>query len=820
MYKTSSRPPRSGLHAAALRALALAGAGAAAMALPPPAAAQTTAATATAAATDATATRRGYAIPAGPLQDALTRFGIEAGVLVSYEAAEVGGRRSAGLQGSYGAADGLATLLRGTGLAAQAVPNGFLVRSVPPAAADGATLPTVTVSATRHDAEALPLPYAGGQVARGARLGMLGNTDLMDAPFSGAAYTAATIEDQQARTVADVLANDPTVRFTTTAGHIYENYTVRGFDITSSELALNGMYGLAPSGHAPTEFIERVELLRGPTALLTGMAPGGAVGGVINLVPKRAGADPLTRLSTTYRSSANFGGSLDVSRRFGPDKAFGMRFNGAADDGRTGIDGQSKQRLLGALALDYAGERLRLSLDAYANRERVSNGSAWMASFTGPVIPAAPKAGTNILRGTHGEIDNMAVVGRGEFDLSDDWTVYGGVGTLSHRYAGFLNGTRANGVKPSGDYTGYTYNQRGFTDTLSAEAGVRGTARTGPVEHRLVLGFSFLNQRTGTLNKSSGAYLSNIYQPIAPPLAADPGSAPKTSDSTLTSFALADTLAFARDTVQLTLGLRQQRVQADTFAAATGARTASYDESAVTPALGLVLKPWGPGLSLFANYIEGLSQGDTVTDTAARNFGQMFAPYKTRQMEAGVKWDSGRLTQTLSVYQITRPSLVQDLATRTYHPDGERRHRGIEWNVFGEAARGVRVLGGVAYTRAVLTRTANGAYDGNTAFGTPQWAANLGTEWDLPWLPGLTLSGRATYTGTQYVNTANTQKIPAWWRFDAGARYITRIAGKRVGFYANVDNLFNESYWAGSFNDGYVTMNAPRTVRLTTTVDF
>ena len=89
--------------------------------------------------------------------------------------------------------------------------------------------------------------------------------------------------------MADVLANDPTVRFTTTAGHICENYTVRGFDITSSELALNGMYGLAPSGHAPTEFIERVELLRGPTALLTGMAPGGAVGGVINWCPSAPG---------------------------------------------------------------------------------------------------------------------------------------------------------------------------------------------------------------------------------------------------------------------------------------------------------------------------------------------------------------------------------------------------------------------------------------------------------------------------------------------------------------------------------------------------
>ncbi|MGT2491972.1 TonB-dependent receptor domain-containing protein [Cupriavidus basilensis] len=71
-------------------------------------------------------------------------------------------------------------------------------------------------------------------------------------------------------------------------------------------------------------------------------------------------------------------------------------------------------------------------------------------------------------------------------------------------------------------------------------------------------------------------------------------------------------------------------------------QTADYDKSALTPALGLVVKPWTAQVSLYANYIEGLSQGDTVTDVTARNYGQVFAPYKSKQMEAGVKWDAGR----------------------------------------------------------------------------------------------------------------------------------------------------------------------------------
>ncbi|RZT30769.1 TonB-dependent receptor [Cupriavidus agavae] len=767
----------------------------------------------------APAAARSYAIPAGPLQPALTRFGLEAGVMISYTPGDVAGRQTGGLQGRHGASDGLAALLRGTGLQAVAVPNGFAVRAASAPAGDAAVmLPEVTVAAGRIDAEALPAPYAGGQVARGSRLGLLGNTDVMDSPYSSMSYTAKTIEDQQAKTIGDVLANDPTVRFTTSAGHLYENYTVRGFDISSSDLAWNGMYGLAPYGHSPTEFVERVELLRGPTALLTGMSPSGAVGGVINIVPKRATADPINRFTANYVSEGNVGGAVDLGRRFGPDNAFGVRFNGAYDDGRTGVDGQSKKRALGAVALDYAGERVRASLDAYANEEDVRNGSAWMASFT-RTVPEPPKAGTNILPGAWGKLRNRAFVARGEVDITQDWTAYAGLGSLHYEYSGFINGTRANNVQPNGNYTGYTYNQKGFTDTFSAETGVRGNVRTGPVTHKLVLGYTYLGLRTGTINVTSPAFISNIYSPITPPLATPPSAAPKTNDTTLTSLALADTLGFLDDRVQLTLGVRHQRVQAKNFNA-TGAITADYDESALTPTLGLVVKPWGPQWSLYGNYVEGLSQGDTVTDISAANYRQTFAPYKTRQMEAGVKWDSGRLTQTLSVFQIKRPSLIKDTASNTYNPDGERRHRGVEWNVYGEVLRGTRVLGGLAYTRAVLTHTAGGAYDGNTAFGSPTWSGNLGLEWDLPWLPALTLTGRVTYTGSQFVNTANTQKIDSWTRYDIGARYVTRIQGKRVGFYASVENLLNKSYWAGSFNDGYVTQNAPRTFKLSTTVDF
>ncbi|WP_313572105.1 Plug domain-containing protein, partial [Comamonas terrigena] len=91
------------------------------------------------------------------------------------------------------------------------------------------TLKEVTVRSAQ-DVQTLPAPAAGGQVAKGAGLGLLGNRDVMDAPFNITSYTQQVMADQQSATVAAVLENDPSVRFTTNAGHAYENYTIRGLE--------------------------------------------------------------------------------------------------------------------------------------------------------------------------------------------------------------------------------------------------------------------------------------------------------------------------------------------------------------------------------------------------------------------------------------------------------------------------------------------------------------------------------------------------------------------------------------------------------------
>lgn len=676
----------------------------------------------------------------------------------------------------------------------------------------------VTVSG-KQDGRALPQAAAGGLVAKGAALGLLGNTDVMDAAFNVTSFTEELMRNQNASTVAAVLENDPSVRFTTNTGHVNENYSIRGFDVNAAEVALNGLYGLAPDSHVPTEMIERVELLKGPGALLGGMAPGGAVGGVVNVVTKKALAQDLTRLTTTFTSGSQLQGHVDVSRRFGPEKRLGIRVNGMMSSGETEIDDQKRRRRLGAVALDYQGDRFTLGLDAYHYKAHLDNGSPVMVSFAKMKhLLAAPDASNNLFRGVNTEVESKSVSLRGTFDLNSDWQLYGSVGKAWHDYMGQPTGTRVvlNPVG-NGSAVGQTYNLQGYTNSTSYDAGLRGQFKTGAVSHQLALSFNELQQQGGRAMPIvvSPSYTTNIYDPVLPIMAGPRNAVRQENDNVIRSFAVADTLGFWQDKLQLTLAARHQRVNQ---------KMKGYDESAVTPMLGVVAKPWGDDVSLYANYIEGLSPGMEVGATYA-NAGETFAPYKTKQMEAGVKWrvaglGRGGWTHTLSVFQIEKPSTTIDAAANVLQLNGEQRNRGVEWNTFGELAPGLRLLGGITYLMPKLTSTQAGINNGNDAYGAARWAANLAADWDVPGVPGLALNGRIVHTGKQWVNAANTLRAPSWTRFDIGARYTTQVAGKKWVLRGTVDNVFARQYWAGAFADNFLTVGAPRTFRLSAAVDF
>ncbi len=708
--------------------------------------------------------------------------------------------------------------------ASLATPMALAQSTAPATSASTQSLPEVTVSASDSSAESLPAPYAGGQVAKGARLGVLGNVDVMDTPFNITSFTSEVIENQSARTIGDVLLNDPSVRTTTSAGHAYENFRIRGFDVGQNDTAINGMFGLTPVGHTPIEMFERVELLKGPNALFNGMSPSGTVGGAINLVPKRAGDEALNRVSIGGQTSGLIGTTFDLGRRLGKAKDWGLRINGSFSDGDTEIDGQSKRRDFLSAALDYRSAGLKASLDAYTSTEEFKGGTPAMFWMGGTRVVAAPKGSVNQLPGARGELESKAVIARAEYAFNHQFSAFAGVGVRKHDYNGYINGTHVRSIDNNGSSKQtYTVATRGYDDAVSSEAGLRAEFATGSVAHDLVLQASHLSIESGAASKMSSPFTTSIYHPVYQGMPEMPGSAPKTAENTLASVALVDNVSLMQDMLRITLGLRHQSIQTTNYNASTGALSGKkYDKSAVTPAVGVVLKPWGPDISLYANYVQGLSKGDTISiPTYVRDY--TFAPYKTKQKEIGVKWNAGTFTHTASVFEITRPMLIS-IATASGNDatdGGEKRVRGVEWNTFGEVTRGVRLLGGASWTQGVQTKTAGGTFKGFAAVGAPRWQGNLGAEWDTP-LKGLTVSGRVIANSSQYLNAANTLELPGWSDVQLGARYATQIAGRNTVLRLNVANVFDRAYYSGAFSDTtpIATQGAPRTVSLSATVDF
>ncbi|MBB4103091.1 TonB-dependent receptor [Allorhizobium borbori] len=670
------------------------------------------------------------------------------------------------------------------------------------------------------------LPAApGGQVATGSGLGVLGNRDAMSTPFNVTAYTARLIADTQARSIADVAASDPSVRAIFPRSSYRDVYSIRGFNLFSYNMGFDGLYGIAPKQRYPAEFAERVEILKGPDTFVNGISLGGSIGGAINIVPKRAGNEPVTSITTSYVSDGEFATHLDYSRRYGDNKEFGMRFNGLVRGGDLAVDDVSERLGAAALSLDYEGEGFRLYGDFGLQSQKIDSPD-WSATLANGVTDIPRPSSTVSLTQPWSWVRTKDAYGtiRAEYDLADDWTVFGAFGISGTETTGIY--VQPTNLKTNGDYTGNAYSFPSNGIHYSAQAGIRGRAETGPVEHNLTLALARWNQNLKATRTTLGSFSSNIFNPVTvatPSLAGivDLDDIHRTAAHRYTSLALADTMSMADDRVLLTLGARWQKVENTNYAAATGLVTSAYDDQKISPAAGLVIKPF-ENVSLYANYVEALQQGSTAPSTAA-NAGEVFAPVVARQIEAGVKLDLGPWTASLGAFRITQPNSLTDPVSNVFSYDGEQRNQSVEFNVSGEPIDGVRILGGIMLIDGRQTKTQNGANDDRKAIGVPDYQINAGLEWDTPFIEKLTLSARVINTGRQFVNATNTQEIDGWTRVDVGARYVhERDNGKPITLRAGVENLFDRDYWASAASGqaSGIARGAPRTFLVSTTFEF
>lgn len=700
-------------------------------------------------------------------------------------------------------------------------------------AAPGSEEQTITVTATPETSftpggDTLVPAYLDGQVANGGRLGMLGEQDARNVPFNVVSYTSKLIQDQQAKTIKDVVANDASVQNVLGYGNFAETYRIRGFDLSGDDMTFGGLPGVMPRQVVSTQMIDRVEVFKGANALMNGSAASG-VGGMINLEPKHADDAPLTRIGVDYTSKNQIGGSLDAGRRFGENDRWGARVNLLNREGDSAIDNEKRRTTLAAVGLDYREGGLRSSLDLGYQKQTYHGGRLGVNVSGVDFIPEVPKATSNYSQSwVFSDLESRFGMARAEYDVAPDWTLYGALGGQhSHEYGTYgtpkLTDASGNAVIGRMDTNKYI-------DAFSGQFGVRGKLATGFVNHSLNFGYAAQTRREKTaygMALGANAAATNIYQPSAIPapdmtfFGGDINDPRPTSRIRSQGILLSDTLSVLDDKVLLTLGARHQKVVVRNYAYGTVAEKDKerFTQTRWTPAYGIVVKPWEK-VSLYANHIESLGPGETAPSTAINN-GTVSGISLAKQNEVGVKFDSGQVGGSLALFEIKKPKGLTNPATQYFALEGEQRNRGVELNVFGEPAFGLRLNGSATWLDPTMTKTQNGINDGKKAVGVAEFYTVLGAEYDIKPVDGLTATARVTHSGSMYANAANTKKLDAYTTLDLGARYRMKVQDNDLVWNVGVDNVTNKRYWSGVESSGtYIYQGSPRQLKISMGYDF
>jgi len=675
--------------------------------------------------------------------------------------------------------------------------------------------------------------FLDGQVANGGRMGMLGQQNAMDVPFNIISYTAKLVEDQQARTIGDVVANDAGVQPLQGYGNYAESFRIRGLKFDGDDMTFGGLSGVLPRQVVDAQMVDRIEIFKGANALMNGAASSG-VGGMINLEPKHAGDVPQVKLGMDYTSDAQIGTTLDAGRRFGDSDQFGARVNLVHREGDTAVDNDRRRTTLASVGLDYKGDKFRTSVDMGYQKKTFHGGETGLNISAIDFVPSLPKNDRSYSqKWAWSDVENEFGMWRSEYDITDSWTAYTGLGAQHAHELGLYSAPKL--LDASGDAIASRLDTNRISDAVSGMAGIRGNFDTGFVSHKVNVGYSAMSKEEKIAWKMSAAAdnpLVNIYHPypVAPADSTNFNgsggnySDPLTSGRTRTQgWLLSDTLGVLDDKLLLTLGARHQKVVIRGYNKATGNENAAdgFDGSRWMPTYGLVYKPWQE-LSLYANHTEALQPGKTAPNTAV-NYGQSTGIVHSKQNEVGVKADFGRVGGSLALFEIKMPTPTLDAVTKHYGLDAEQRNRGVELNVFGEPVLGLRMNASATWLQAELTKTNGGVNQGNDAIGVPNFYAVLGAEYDIKPVDGLTAIARINHSGSQYANLANTKKLDSYTTLDLGVRYRLAVNNNQnqMTVRAGVENVTDENYWAGADDSGtYIYQGEPRTFKVSVGYEF
>lgn len=675
-------------------------------------------------------------------------------------------------------------------------------------ASSGAGVDTFLI-ADRVVVEGRRVDYRGAATASATKT----ETPLVDIPQALTVLGADLIADQSFRSIADAVRYTPGVLIGQGEGH-RDQITLRGNN-TTADFFLDGVRDDVQYFRNLYN-LERVEILKGPNALIFGRGGGG---GVINRVLKRPAGD---RFAEAEASLDTFGGwrfAGDVNAPLG-DSA-GLRLNAFYEEGRNHRDLFEIERYaVNPTFSANLGPATKLDLSyEYSLDERVVDRG--VPSLDGRPLEDFDSAffgapGVNRAE-FEGHFASAGLVHEFSADLRSSIKVVYGAFDKFYRNAFPATAvtTGAGGAQTLGVEAYFDPTER---RNFFAQADLVWDLRVGPTAHKILFGGEFGDQHTeneringffdsGVATASSGRRtVVALSDPLFIPaitFRAGAGNRAVLAEADVSSVYVQDQVEFGEH-VELLAGVRFDRFDLELADGLSGASFSRIDD-VVSPRGALIFKPMRDA-SVYASYSRSFlpQSGDQFLSLDASL--AALEPEKFDNYEIGAKWDiSDRLSATAAVYSLERtntraPGAVAGTVVLT----GEQRSRGVEIGFVGAVTERLSVLGGYTFQDAEITATTSAAPAGRKVPQTPRHHVTAWGRYDVNERFGLGLG--VQHQGESFASISNAVVLPAYTRVDA-AFYLK--LSQRIEAQLNVQNLLNADYFPTAHNDNNITTGGP-----------
>ena len=635
---------------------------------------------------------------------------------------------------------------------------------------------------------------------------------LRDIPQTIDVIPDQVIRDQRALSMQDAVRNVAGIGMATGDGQ-RDQFVIRG-NIAYGDLFIDGVRDDALYFRDLSN-IERIEILNGPASVLYGR---GSSGGLINRVSKKPGTEG-GEIVVSYGSWEDKRGEIDLGHVFtGNDVA--VRLTGAIERSDSYRDqGFLRREAIAPSVLFAPSDRTRILLQAdYLRDRRVTDNG----------IPAFQGRPVDVRASTYYGAANARAV---DFSQSEVWST---TATLDHEFSDTL---KLHNALRYYDYTldrqntiPNVVNEAARTVTLNRQSTDRaehgwfnqlelsGRFSTGPLEHKLLLGFETGRQSKYELRIDRANIATvDLFDPVLPVLPLEVAGTPGTHRT-----GVYKTLGFyAQDMISLgeywkaLAGLRYDRFRQEVHQRIAGQPDLARTDTFWSPRIGLVWQPT-PAQSYYVSWNKSYQpSGETF---ALSTSSADIAPEKTINREIGAKFDlfDGKLSTTISAFNLKRSDIkATDPILLRVVPVGVQRTRGIEISAQLELSQGWQAIASYAYLDARITRSpaldSGVPIQGNRPTLTPVNSASL-------WLmrsfgDRFGLGGGVNYVGDRQANLANSVVLPEYITADA-------MAWARLGklkAQLNIRNIFDRDYFvSGHGTVGNLNMpGAPRSAMLT-----